>query len=215
MPITKTVTLYTYDELSDDAKSKARDWWRDVSQQSGDQFYAEWVQDDFERVCDTLGIDLDTVRGDKRKAIFWSGFWSQGDGASFAGTFTAKPDAGAAIREYAPQDAELHAIGDRLAEVSALYPDVRVAIVQGRYGGHYVHENTMTCDVDVGEDENGDPLDLAAPIDDDVTEIFRSLARWLYARLETAYDDEYSDENMAENIRINEYTFTEDGRRED
>ena len=55
-----------------------------------------------------------------------------------------------------------------------------------------------------------------SPTDDEeeiVTEALRDLARWLYRRLQVEYDDLTSDEVIEEEIIVNEYTFTEAGRR--
>ena len=41
----------------------------------------------------------------------------------------------------------------------------------------------------------------------------RDLARWLYQQLEAEYDHLTSDESIEEGIIVNEYTFTEAGRR--
>mgnify|MGYP003909821093 CR=1 FL=1 len=41
----------------------------------------------------------------------------------------------------------------------------------------------------------------------------RDLARWLYRQLEAEYDHLTSDETIEEGIIVNEYTFTESGRR--
>ena len=46
-----------------------------------------------------------------------------------------------------------------------------------------------------------------------VTEALRDLARWLYRQLEAEYDHFTSDEAIEEGIIVNEYTFTESGRR--
>jgi hypothetical protein len=46
-----------------------------------------------------------------------------------------------------------------------------------------------------------------------VVEALRDLARWLYRQLEAEYDHLTSDEAVEEGIVINEYTFTEGGRR--
>ena len=45
------------------------------------------------------------------------------------------------------------------------------------------------------------------------TEALRDLARWLYRQLEAEYDHLTSDEAIEEGIIVNEYTFTEAGRR--
>jgi hypothetical protein len=46
-----------------------------------------------------------------------------------------------------------------------------------------------------------------------VTEALRDLARWLYRQLQAEYDHLTSDEAIEEGIIVNEYTFTEGGRR--
>jgi hypothetical protein len=46
-----------------------------------------------------------------------------------------------------------------------------------------------------------------------VTKALRDLARWLYRQLEAEYDHLTSDEAIEEEIIVNEYTFTEAGRR--
>ena len=46
-----------------------------------------------------------------------------------------------------------------------------------------------------------------------MTEALRDLARWLYRQLEVEYDHLTSDEAIEEGIIVNEYTFTEGGRR--
>ena len=46
-----------------------------------------------------------------------------------------------------------------------------------------------------------------------LTEALRDLARWLYRQLEAEYDHLTSDESIEEGIIVNEYTFTEGGRR--
>ena len=213
MPIQKIVTLYQYDELpTDEAREKAREWYRNASQD--DTYWSEAVTDRFVTICEAIGIDLDNMRGTKRHAIYWSGFWSQGDGASFAGSYRAKPDAGEAIRAITNDEGEdePRRIADALADLSKRFPELYASIKQS---GHYVHDMTMAVDVEVGEDEEGNPLDAAAPLDEQVTELFRDLARWLYRELESAYEWVNSDGTVTENIQANEYTFTEDGKRED
>lgn len=46
--------VYTYDELSDDAKEKARDWFREGS--AGDDFFSETPIDEFLEIGAALGF---------------------------------------------------------------------------------------------------------------------------------------------------------------
>ncbi len=55
MPEVIETTVYTFDELDDHAKERARDWYREgISHEN----WHEFVFDDFERICEILGVDL-------------------------------------------------------------------------------------------------------------------------------------------------------------
>ena len=118
MPRIVETTVFTIDELSDAAKENARIWYRD--QGLPDEWY-DFVYEDFETICGILGVTLATspVRlyggGTRDKSqVNFSGFWNQGDGASFAGHYSHAKGAAKAIRAHAPQDTELHRIADEL-----------------------------------------------------------------------------------------------------
>jgi hypothetical protein len=174
------------------------DWW-------GDVYY------DFRQICEIIGIDLD-----KGEPSF-TGFWSQGDGASFTGKYRAYASwvqgklitryyetAPAKIREHAPNDEELHRIADELCMLSRIYFPIFISI--SRFGSSsYVHEHTMNCYV---EPMGGDPDDWAEEVHAAVQEqgalLMRDLARWLYRTLEKEYDYLTSDEAVWEAIQANE-----------
>ena len=118
MPQIIETTVFTIDELSDDARENARAWYRDEG------IYDEWydhVYENFETVCRIVGITLQTsaVRlyggGTREKPNIWfRGFWSQGDGACYEGRYSHARGAAKAIRDHAPEDTELHDIVDAL-----------------------------------------------------------------------------------------------------
>ena len=204
--------VYQFPELSDAAKEKARSWYRELGP------HDDWwdaVYQDFERVCDILGIRLKTtpVRlmggGTRPKPCIWfSGFCSQGDGASFEGYLSHAKGGATRIRDYAPTDATLHGIADRLQAIQRRNFYQLAAEVSHR--GRYYHEYTMSVDV-TRDSPSGQPL--TADAEEVVTEALRDLARWLYRKLEAEYDHLTSDEAIEEGIIVNEYTFTEAGRR--
>ena len=76
--------------------------------------------------------------------------------------------------------------------------------------GRYYHEYTMSIDVTRDSPTWQPPTEDA---EETVTEALRDLARWLYRQLEAEYDHLTSDEAIEEGIIVNEYTFTEGGRR--
>jgi len=77
---TKTINLYQFVELSDEAKQKAREWFREVSSGNFNDFDFEYFKDDFINMMSIFGFEVD--------GVFYSGFSSQGDGASFAGKYS-------------------------------------------------------------------------------------------------------------------------------
>jgi hypothetical protein len=54
---------------------------------------------------------------------------------------------------------------------------------------------------------------LPEDVEEHISTAFRCLAGLLYRELEEEYWYQTSDEVVAENIAVNEYTFTADGRR--
>jgi hypothetical protein len=212
MPEVICTTVYQFPELSDAAKEKARSWYRDLGP------HDDWwdaVYDDFERVCEIIGIRMKTapVRlmggGMRQKPCIWlSGFWSQGDGACFEGWLSHAKGATARIRDYAPRDATLHDIADRLQAIQRR--NFYQLSAEASHRGRYYHEYTMTVDVSRDSPICQRPTEDAEEI---VTEIFRDLARWLYRQLRVEYDHLTSDEAIEEGIIVNEYTFTEGGSR--
>ena len=141
--------VYDFTELSDAARDKARAWFRETID-TNDHDWWDSVYDDFERICPILGVTLATraVRlmggGARQKPCIWfSGFWSQGDGACFEGRYAYAPRASRRIRDYAPQDTELHRIADALQALqrSNFYQLTAFFRQTGRHCG-------MTIDVD-------------------------------------------------------------------
>jgi hypothetical protein len=212
MPEVICTTVYQFPELSDAAKDKARSWYRELG--AHDDWW-DAVYEDFERVCEILGIRLKTtpVRlmggGTRAKPCIWfSGFSSQGDGASFEGYLSHAKGAPAHIQDYAPTDATLHGIAYRLHAIQRRNFYQLTAEVSHR--GRYYHEYTMAVDVTRDSPTWQPPTEDA---EETVTEALRDLARWLYRQLEAEYDHLTSDETIEEGIIVNEYTFTESGRR--
>lgn len=212
MPEIIETTVYRLDELSGAAKDKARAWYREGG------FDYDWhdaVYEDFQRIAEILGIDFRTraVRlmggGTRREPCIWfRGFWSQGDGACWEGSYSYARNATAKIRAYAPQDQELHRIADALQAVQRRnFYQLRA---EACHRGHYYHEYCMAISV---ERDSPTYQDLTEDAEESVTEALRDLARWLYRQLEREYEYISSDEAVDETINSNEYTFTETGRR--
>ena len=96
---TEALHIYTYEELSDEAKAKARDWYR----KNDDNEYSEFVIDDAKEVAALMGWEIDKV--------YYSGFWSQGDGACFEGIMRYNKGCAKLVKAYT-NDAELNRIAE-------------------------------------------------------------------------------------------------------
>ena len=212
MPEIIETTVYPLGELSDSAREKARAWYRQSG--PGDD-WSEFVYEDFERICEILGVCLKTIPvrlyggGTRQKSCIWlSGFWSQGDGACFEGRLSYAKAASRRIRDHAPKDEELHRIADALQAVQRRnFYQLRTQIV---HRDRYYHEYCMAISV-----ERDSPIyqDMTPDAEETVIETLRDLARWLYRQLEREYEYQTSDEMIDEAIAANGYTFTETGCR--
>ncbi|MGM5030053.1 antitoxin of toxin-antitoxin stability system [Tardiphaga sp. 862_B3_N4_1] len=212
MPEIIETTLYRLDELSDDAKDKARAWYREGA---FDYDWFEFVYDDFERVSEILGLRLKTraVRlyggGVRHKPCIWfQGFWSQGDGACFETFYSYRKEAPRRIREHAPQDTELYRIADALQAIQQR--NFYQLHAEASHSGHYYHEYCMSISA---ERDSATWQDMTADAEDTVLEAMRDLARWLYRQLEIEYEHQTSDAVVDESIEAMDYTFTASGRR--
>jgi hypothetical protein len=67
--------------------------------------------------------------------------------------------------------------------------------------------------MEVNVEYAGDDYRDVSAVEDDVTELMRDFARWIYRALEREYDYQNSDEAVDEMIRANGYEFEEDGAR--
>lgn len=157
------------------------------------------------------GIDV------KYKEIYFSGFWSQGDGASFAGHLSSW--------ELFIRTHELEKHYPKFCEAWKLYNSGTSKLgldvtFSTSCDGRYSHSGTMTSRWDFNVDNDADPDDpliFAATqtyIDDLLTEIdslethllevFRDHADDLYRQLEEEHDYLTSDEQIVEALNAND-----------
>ena len=209
--IVKTV-VYELPELSESARERARAWYRETCL---DWDWYDAVFEDFETVCGLLGVTLRTravklMGGGTREApnVWFHGFHTQADGASFDGDYRYAPGAAHAIRSYAPKDEILHAIADELQHVQRRNFHQLGAIV--RQGGRCYHEFSMSIEV---ERDSPTGQDMTDDAEDTVAEAIRNLARWLFRHLQSEYDYLTSDDALDEAIAANGFSFTEAGIR--
>jgi hypothetical protein len=206
-------TVYEFEELSDDAKARAREWWlRDF------EFDTEGTIDHAATVADLFGLDIRQtckLRANGSHAyvptVYWSGFRNQGDGASFDGRYQYKKDALKLVKAYAPTDKTLHSIVKRLQDEQRMYLYQLGAVVTQQ--GRYVHSGSMSVDVLLHDNYPDNMSASMHAAQEAVEECMRDFADWIYRNLELEYEYQTSDEYVDEALDINDYVFTEDGER--
>ena len=205
----RSIPVYTYAELSDSAKEQVRS-------RLGQYIDYDCVCEDAATVADLLGIDIrktrKTMMGGWHRyvpTIYWSGFWSQGDGACFEGTYKYKKGAVDAVKSYAPQDKELHRIAYALQEAQRPFFYKLCATMKHR--GHYQHSGCMQVEVEVDSDNDYSDSATLRNSEGTVIQCMRDFADWIYKRLEEEYEYQTSDEAVAETCEANGYEFYEDG----
>ena len=142
----------------------------------------------------------------RKPCIYFRGFSSQGDGASFEiEHYDYARGSIAGIMAHAPKDEALQAIARRLTAVQRRNFYQLYARAEQR--GFYCHEQTMQIDV------YRDDADMTADAEEASSEALRDLARWLHGCLEREYDYLQSDEMVDGAIIANGYSFTAAGER--
>ena len=206
MARTETITIYKFDELSDEAKEKAREWYRSAG--AHDRWYTD-VYENAETAGDLLGIDVN-VRRKAIPQISFSGFCSQGDGAKFEGSYSYRKGwRSALLHEFGPGESlnTLLNIGLQLQHAQA--PFFYKLVARCTDQGPYQHSGCMAVEVEHDEDRYRDIGYAEAAI----RSALRQFADWIYSVLEAEHDWLNADEQVDENIRANDYEFHDDGSR--
>ena len=205
--------VFTLDELDDSAKERARQWWRDAMDSSD---YADHVIEDAGQVAELFGIEfkkhpVKLMGGSTRQdpCVWWSGFSSQGDGASFEGWFKPRGGNFARLCEYAPQDAVLKEIAIDLDRIWSLSEGFPVSCRITTSGG-YSHSNTMDFELSADDDVSEEAF---GKLEDAIPPVLRRFADWIYRQLEAEYEYQSSDEQVDDMLVNNGYTFDESGKR--
>lgn len=171
-----------FDDFSEKDQKKIIENYRDINV---DHDWYEYTIEDMTKILELLGFN--DVK------IEFSGFWSQGDGASFTAEFV-PAKAGELKRrlkrtqEYAKGVPTFDYIHMNFSPEELEYGSVSVY----KISHHYSHSNTITSD------------------NDDLKEFARAFSNYIYRQLEKEYEYYTSDESIAETIRANEYEFDAD-----
>ena len=204
--------LYTFDELSPGAKRNAIDINRDYSTEGYDWW--EPIIDGFTEEMGKIGMtDIDCQ---------FSGFNSQGDGASFTGKAN---DNKTYLKAIGITPASV-GLGDKAPRkfdtaLDSIAENIYITIL--RNDNRYYHHNTISASVSVDGDEEIeldlglgmiieiDVNDVCDRIEPTITDWARDKSKDLYRDLEKYYDELSSDETIASDLEAGGYTFDKEG----
>lgn len=200
-----------FQDLSNEAKEAAREKYRDwnVEHDWWDSTYEDAV-----RMAKLLGITISTTtrtswkgRKYEETEIYFSGFWSQGDGACFKGRYRCEPEAVKKI-EAECKDEELIGIAKELTAIQTRCMLEGGATVSFNIttSGSYSHSGTMS----LGDLEWSDGAVLAPiELENELLALMRRFADWIYGQLESEHEYLTSDECL--NELFADMDFDEDG----
>jgi hypothetical protein len=196
---TREYKVYEFNELSALGKEQAIEKFRENNL---DYKWWDCTYEDVKEIGALMGIEISN--------IYFSGFYSQGDGACFEGCYNHRLGSTKDLIKYAPMNSEVHEMSRALSIIQKPYFYQLSAAVT--HSGQYYHENCANISV-MGEWEQGEYGYDEAFKDTEIaiTEVLRDFMKWIYKALESDYDYLQSDGAIKETLIANEYKFTEDG----
>jgi hypothetical protein len=211
--ITKNYEVYSFDELSKEAKLVAIEKHRHINV---DDFsdWDTWVLEDKQLELESMGFN--------NVKIYYCGFWSQGDGACFTGTLD---------NDGLMKFIKHHKLISKYRNIiRALNNDSIYVNIKITHSGRYYHEY-MTTTEDMSEMQDNTPI---ADTDTKLSKEWEQFMDWfdnrvynaypatrkgwlidhsknIYKFLEKAYDESISDEAVGDTLQNNCYEFLATG----
>lgn len=191
----ETIEIFNFHELDKNVQEKVIDKNRDIN--VDDSYWHECVIEAFHQILGFIGYyDIECS---------FSGFWSQGDGASFRAKYAYEKGALKKVMDFYPSDKELYQIVKNIQDLQKKnFYQLQGKI--GKSGSNYCHSNTMVVDY-LERNDGKEPTDEAEL---DFRTQSRYLAEWLYEALEAEYNFLTSDEAVIDSLKGYQ-EFTKDG----
>lgn len=211
----KTVEIHCrkFDEWDEPTQKKILNKHRDINIEG-----SFWYEGELEYWCDKLeefgfiAYEWKTKKNHKNEdvrykdiLIAFSGFCSQGDGASFTGKIDIK-------KWIAVNNPTKYQRILKLLETGSLY--VYDNVIQRNRWHNYVHWNTTTSYLVINQYDDGHRPNIEGLIDELCEEVFKhhqDLNKEIYQDLENLYEGEMSDDCVKDTLIVNEYEFDENG----
>lgn len=209
-----SINLYSIEELSKEAQELAFEKYQYFNVEFWNWYNTQY--EDFTEIAKTIGIDI------HEDGIYFSGFWSQGDGSTFKSRI----------------DAEKFIEGIKQEKWKEFAPTLEIDFAPCPCDKRVIAlilNGTIDCSWHTDTPNRGYWLDFTLDyywssvykrdfpnidrelekLDGWVQEILNTLNRHLYKSLEREYEYQTSPEALKETFMANEYLFTEDGKMAD
>lgn len=201
----KKINLYSYADASEELKKKILENHADINVNHSS--WADWTIDEEK-------ADLEE-QGFLEPTIYFSGFWSQGDGACFD------------IKKFdVAQYIKFHKLEKDFPKITS-QPAPFFGYIK-KLDSHYSHENTRSFYVNIEESEftlqesteewrNAYMREYekeAELLEAHIEETRYNLSKNIYKNLQNVYESLCEDEEVIATLEANEYLFNEDGQIE-
>lgn len=141
-----------------------------------DHEWWDFVFEDAKTIGALIGFNIDN--------IYFSGFSSQGDGACFTGHVCYRKGGTKSVREYAPNEVELHRIADAWASLQkSQFYSISGTV---KHSGRYSHSGCAAFDFEDLRHHYGYTSESFD--EDDFAQVCRDFMDWIYKRLECEYE---------------------------
>lgn len=195
-------------ELDEDIQESICNKFREDNPEYPEYEWYEPVYEGFKEDMKQVGFGVDQ--------IYFSGFWSQGDGACFEGNITD-------IDKFFDHFVKPH-LSDYLKCRMMYQPDIESTITDcfsccTEHCGHYYHSNCMEVTIDAetvwekddGSEEKLFSLDDWRNMEEGITAALREYADNLFSSLRKDYEYLVSDEGIIEMLDANDHYFYSNG----
>lgn len=187
--------VFTFEELSEEASQKVIENYRNNSHD--DSFVFDDVKNNYTEFLEYIGFN--------NVKIYFTGFYSQGDGACFTGSYKyAKIDK----KKLSGFCLSMNFMLETIKMLTDLQKPMFYSLTANiSHRGHYYHENSMGYEIkDSRASCYYDTID-----NDDFKYICKDIAKCIYKSLGQENDYINSDEYIIETIEVNEYEYYSDG----
>lgn len=183
----------TFAELNADQKVQACEIMRDIEQRDSN---CDWANNETDYIKEQL-----VEYGINDAYIQWSGFGSQGDGASIS---TDNVNIEKFLRKVKAWT--------KYRALHKLIADEQLSLEVYRGNNRYCHEYCVSGNLQFywSADYSTKQMDLGTELENLLTETIRDLSRGLYKSLEAEYEYRLTDEALTEMIECNDYNFSVD-----